>query len=615
MNQPIKKWTWRTTTKEWAPARTDQSLDKPPSKGSHLAYASDGLRFVKLEKGVVLSESDDKDYFLGSDNEPLGKQVQGCDPPREVEIGFCVESDGVTMTLGQKSELTTLAEKVGATAIKLKIGHDENSAEFTVKDGIWKASAHNTEIPCAVKTELSPFGILGTALEIKLQWKWQAQCLGLVITHGTTTQELIEDFGRYRRCPAGLVFDTPIPAGLKLRGGWMLDPTDPVGDGRYGGMLKSQGNSVSLLELAERKVSANDFEGTGFSAAVTMKKDLPRVGRYYAIVNDNTVGPSPDWENAWSYGPANPVYPPNHSGDFFLLEDSKTSGVRYTPNFLKERKLPTNAPKPNGMTLLLAKGVQPPVVGVFKAACHKIPEGTWSRASALKSGEQVLCWRGLVDEATVKECPVDNKPRQVVALKNGFVLGGSMWIAAPFAGVGMQVSAHEHITRWCHMEEPDTSFVAYHQDSHEWEVRGRWIRLDSDAAKGESQPAEFVEHPACVVLASQVNVDDASGPIIEIGPPLTVPRLRGWLTDCRGIVNLHPGSLAVGSAPLINRRFREGEASKAILPENLWRVLCEAEKNSCEPSGEFEGVRWKRYTDGVQFILPSEADGIYVLAT
>lgn len=592
----------------WIVITTSMRRVNVPNDSTHLAWACGGeLRLAVLRDGDRLWFSKNSyvlnDAVLGAAS-VFPVDFEGREPARFEVHGSDIE---VLLSGGDRA-LAGLAKKTGASKIALHAGLSDNMF-FTPSDRGWTAST-------ALDVSLLPREFLiqshgSNSLTVKIEWLWKAECSSFFTIDGQNLEFDVHRACRNRDWQVGLTFDSEIPAGVTLGSQMTIEPISSATNGRWLGLPKSDNGRVSLRQLVDLQKEGLSFHGTGYTAMVTVSFRITCGEIYHAVCGNNLrVEPTKvDGNHAWGFGPPHPCYPGATVQRLSVKILQKGVAAAFNNNALAAGRLP--APfKCDEMLLLLPNFPEDrTVAGVFALACA-IPAGRWEAADVLELGDQFVCWRGLVDIASVQTVKVDTKSRYLLKLTNGFTLEGEKWIAAPFGGIAMARDGRW----WGALDCPETSRVVLRDGK--WMVHGRWIKLDLNNGTGSLMAAAVVHGAAAVTLVTCQNPLGASGPILEIGPERSAPILRGWLSDSEGYVRLGESKLALTeTAKKVFKLRPEQDPSSIPIPNGVRAAFRTARISPDQFEGICNGIRWSRDENGQIEAWEPPNTGIYVLRT
>jgi len=605
---------WERTAGKWKGLSLRPAASQvPPSDSQYLFWASAGqLEIALLSDGDTLSQDANRKYTLN--DTPLGvDHIVAADCPKDVAIKFEVESAYVRLVLLEsEGSLAWLARETKSTklcATFLNGSGVEFSLDVTAK-WIARAELKPDQFPTkmSVGSRSEPFSIL---------WSWAASSPGLFATDGKGNVVEVPHPSADPNGICGIILNSPIPAGLTVNNEWSVLPAGiPWPNGYLGALrLRDRTGDLTLREVEEAaKESPLTFLGTRYKARVNTSDWPYYQKRYYAILGNNgRVEPNlNDATRASSYGPKHPY----HVGDGRKPSDvsvkrlSGPSAASHKNSSLEKGFLPAPHKKMKEAVLFIQEeDRQLVVVGILIFACE-VPAGKWEPAEQLKEGTQLVSWRGLVDEAEVTSISLAEASRHVLIFKSGFEFRPEMWLAASFLGVATTKNA----LWWGDARQPDTSKLSYRKDDNKWLIKGRWVDIDLTVKRGTTRDAAVLTGPCALAFICTADPNDASGPILQVDPNGTSPKLIGWLADANGKVQLNGAQL--GFVNELESHFTLSPQCKLEEfngPENIKEALRSARESPNDPEGVFNRVPWRRHADGaIQAWDPTET-GVYVL--
>jgi len=588
-----------------APSQLPSHEQKGPGNSKHLAWSQAGqLRVVSLKDGDILTRTHDS-YLL--DGILLQSAcVAPATFPANAGLQFRVERNGIVARFGADADwLQKLAEAVQAEKIVLTA--QGSILEFAYAAGQWEARSRIK--PHQLPAQLALNSLVDATLRIEIRWEWAARWTGCFTINGNN-RAYWPEAARNRDWEVGLIFDSLAPEGLGFRQ-WRLEPSTAPGEELHA-VLKSSGDGVTLRQFVNAIRLGPAFSGTGYKAEVSVACRVDAGESYYALCrSNNSIEPSVENESsAWSYGPPVPFYPGGADGT--RLSVKKVAGNGNVVTAFRNAELAAGRlPAPfseKGLLLLVppAQGTQA-VCGVLTLASD-VPQGKWLPAAGLGSADTVICWRGLIDRATLDTVTVDNATHAFLKLANGFALKDEMWIVAPFAGVAMTKTAGW----WGDLDHPEFQVC---RSRNTWVVQGRWLRLDLEQRTGIIRNAMHLTKPAAIVFHPGQDAVSASGPVLEIAPDRLYPVLRGWLADSAGCVRIQGAVVALSGKGESLYTLADGASPESTdFPEHIKAALRAAMDDPNAPGGTHNGVPWRRRDDQIE-ISATSTSGVYALRT
>ena len=597
-----------------------------PVDSTHGAWSSNGdLVMAELKNGDRLRQIGPRvESFERKGKEtPINGNYISVNSLPKVQILFQLRGKQLGMSLAEdmdEAALANLARRTGSARIQMVL--NELSVPFkTDQQQGWTATIDwNAGQPLPAQAALAS---VEDKFVVQASWKWKARSTRLVDQDGNTLNK--SDMPQTPRKVVRLVFDQPVPSGLKFARSWSIIP-DPAGiNGEFIAAIKEGAREITCQEFLSAQ-TGNNFQLTasGFEAEVDAAAWNKQEKRYFAILNQHSsVEPKEKTtQGPRSYGPSHPFVIGSGESSTGIYDWGENRCKLFSNKSLKGGTLPNpplRASDFRGLVLFTRQDLSEIVVsGIFKLAVD-VPAGRWTCRKQLSVEKHIVSWNGLVDEVEVSRITWNDTTRAVARFTNGFDLDPKLWFCAPFLGV----ATTKEPEWWANANDSNAAKLARRGSRFEkvnlpeqWEVHGGgWVEVTAE--KAIDRYAAFIrQSPVNLMLFSGDDSARCSGPVLEVREDQQWPRVVGWLAATSGDVELSFGHITLGG---------DGEDCVELMPgENpdvkttnvgLQNALKKALESPNESEGEVDGVYWRR-EDGV--ITAREiafmGKGIYVLS-